>query len=68
MFWQNKSILTPYGLNVQYDDNEVATTQFIGLQIGCKLKWKIHIKYVNPKLSSAYYVMTTITLPMKIEI
>jgi len=40
-------ILTPCGLNVQYDDkmNEVATTQFIGLQIGCKLKWKTH---VNP--------------------
>ena len=46
--------------------NEVATTQFIGLQIGCKLKWEMRIKYVNPRLSSACYVMM-ITLPMKIE-
>lgn len=47
--------------------NEAATTQFIGLQIGCNLKWKIHIKCVNPKLSSASYVMM-ITCHIKIEV
>jgi hypothetical protein len=68
----NKTNLVQLHINTMWSEctiwwqNEVTTTQFIGQQVGCKLKWKIHIKYINPKLSSACYVM--ITLPAKIEI
>jgi hypothetical protein len=57
-------------LNIGYDDKtieEVETTKFLGLQIDNNLKWKKHIQYIIPKLSSACFAMRTITSLMKTE-
>jgi hypothetical protein len=51
-------------LSIGYDDKsneEVQTTVFPGLQIKNNLNWKAHVQYIMPKLSSACFVMRTVT-------
>jgi hypothetical protein len=57
-------------LSIGYVDKateEAETTKFFGLQVDNNLNWKTHIQYIIPKLSSACFVIRTITSLMKTE-
>jgi hypothetical protein len=52
-------------LNRGFDNKlteEVEVDKSLGLQIASKLNWKKHTEYTIPKLSSAFFVMKTVTI------
>jgi hypothetical protein len=60
--------ITCINLIIGYDNKaiqDVITTKFLGLQIDNNLNWKKRIVYFFPKLSSACFVMRTVTPLLK---
>lgn len=47
--------------------NEVPGIKFLGLQIDNKLNWKSHVEYILPKLSSAIFVIRSLSYFMSLE-
>ena len=48
--------------------NEVSVIKFLGLQIDKNLDWKTHIEYILPKLSSAIFVIRSLSYFMSKKI
>jgi hypothetical protein len=51
-------------LEVPFDNivmNEVPEIKFLGIQIDNKLNWKSHVEYILPKLSSAIFVIRSLS-------
>jgi hypothetical protein len=47
--------------------NEVCEIKFLGIQIDNKLNWKSHVEYILPKLSSAIFVIRSLSYFMSSE-
>jgi hypothetical protein len=63
----NKTIIN---INTGYGNKtteEVLTTKFLGLQIDGNFNWKKHTEYIIPKLSSACFIISTITPLLKAD-
>jgi hypothetical protein len=57
-------------LAVSFDNmvmNEVPEIKFLGIQIDDKLNWKSHVEYILPKLSSAIFVIRSLSYFMSSE-
>jgi hypothetical protein len=57
-------------LEVSFDNivmNEVPEIKFLGIQIDSKLNWKSHVEYILPKLSSAIFVIRSLSYFMSSE-
>ena len=48
--------------------NEVSVITFLGLQIDKNLDWKSHVEYILPKLSSAIFVIRSLSYFMSKKI
>jgi hypothetical protein len=47
--------------------NEVPVIKFLGIQIVNKLNWKSHVEHILPKLSSAIFVIRSLSYFMSSE-
>jgi hypothetical protein len=47
--------------------NEVSVIKFLGIQIDNKLNWKSHVEYILPKLSSAIFVIRSLSYFMNLK-
>jgi hypothetical protein len=57
-------------LAVSFDNmvmNEVPEIKFLGIQIDNKLNWKSHVEYILPNLSSAIFVIRSLSYFMSSE-